>query len=95
MKKYLEDRRLQWFGHLERMEESAGSIKCRTFKVSHSFLRVRPRRKWNEVIRSDLKENKVTWDIAEDRTAWTYEIIVNGCKNEYDDDGSPILLMTF
>ena len=37
-----------------------GSIKCRTFKVSHSFLRVQPRRKWNEVIRSDLKENKVT-----------------------------------
>ena len=28
------DRRLQWFGYLEKMEESAWSSKCRTFKVS-------------------------------------------------------------
>ena len=39
------------------MEESAGSSKCRTFKVSGSFLRVRPSKKCNEVIRSDLKKN--------------------------------------
>ena len=30
-------RRMQWSGHLERMEESAWSSKCRTFKVSGSF----------------------------------------------------------
>ena len=27
----LQDRRLQWFGHLERMKESAWSSKCKTF----------------------------------------------------------------
>ena len=32
----LQDRRLRWFVHPERMEESAWSSKCRTFKVSGS-----------------------------------------------------------
>ena len=37
-KQCLQDRGLQWFGHLERMEENAWSSKCTTFKVSGSFL---------------------------------------------------------
>ena len=37
-KKCLQDRGLQWFGHLEGMEENAWSSKCTTFKVSGSFL---------------------------------------------------------
>ena len=30
----VQDRRLQWFGHPERMNDSAWSSKCRTFTVS-------------------------------------------------------------
>ena len=33
MKEILQDRRLQWFRHVEGTEESAWSSKCRTFKV--------------------------------------------------------------
>ena len=33
----LNSRRLQWFAHLERMEESAWSSKCKSSKVSGSF----------------------------------------------------------
>ena len=47
MKEYLQDRRLQGVGHLERMEKSAGSSKCRTFKFNCSFLRVQPKKIWN------------------------------------------------
>ena len=48
----LQDRRLQWFGHLEKMEESSSwSSKCRTFGV----------------IRNVLKERKVSKNIAKDR----------------------------
>ena len=46
------------FGNLERMEETAWSSKYRTFKVSRSFSRGRPRKTWDEVIRSDLKERR-------------------------------------
>ena len=38
------------------MEESAWCNKCRNFKVSGSFLRGRPSKTWNEVIRSGPRE---------------------------------------
>ena len=46
------------------MEESARSSKCRTFKVIGSFYRGRPRKTWIEIIRSDLKERRVSKVIA-------------------------------
>ena len=58
MRERLQDRRLQWFGHIERIEESAWSSKCRTVYVSGGFLRGRPKEIWNEVIRSGLKESQ-------------------------------------
>lgn len=63
------DRRLQWFGHLKRMEENAWSTKYRTFKVSGSFLRGRPKKTWNGAISNDMKERKVNQDITKDRNA--------------------------
>ena len=55
MKECLQDRKLQWFGHLERMEESARFDKGTTFKVSSSFPRGLLRKTWPEVFRIDLK----------------------------------------
>ena len=65
----LQDKRLQWFGHLERMEESAWSSKCKTFEVSGIFPRGRPRKTWHEIVKKDPKERKVSEDIARDRNA--------------------------
>ena len=42
----LQNRRLQWFDNLEKMEKSAWSCKCRTFKVSSSFPREQPWKTW-------------------------------------------------
>ena len=42
MRECLQDRRLQWFGHLERMEEIVLSGKCRTFMISGTFLKGDP-----------------------------------------------------
>lgn len=33
----LQDKKLQQFGHLETLKESAWSSKCRTFKISDNF----------------------------------------------------------
>ena len=63
----LQDRRLQWFGPLERMEERKWSNKCGTFRVSGNFLRGQPKKTWNEVTRSYLKDGKVSKDKAEDK----------------------------
>ena len=70
IREYFQGRSLQWFGHLERMEENAWSIKCRNVRVSESFPRGRSRKTWNEVIRSDLKEMKVNdKELAKDRNS--------------------------
>ena len=67
MRQCLLDRRLQSFGHLEKMEEGARSSKCRAFKVSNSFPQGQQRKTWNVVTRKDLKERNVIKDIAKDR----------------------------
>ena len=63
MRDCLEDRKLQLFGHLERMEENAWYGKCRTFKVSGSFPRRLLRKTQNIVIKSVLKERKGSKDL--------------------------------
>ena len=52
----VQDRKLQWLYHLEKMEECACSGSCRTFKVSSSFPRGQPRKTCDGVIRNLLKE---------------------------------------
>ena len=73
MRDCLLDRRLQWFGYTERMEGSAWSSKCRTFKIIGSFPRGQPRKtdenRQNEVIRSDMKIRKVSKAIDKERNA--------------------------
>ena len=44
MSKCLQDRRLQWLVHLEKMEDSVQSTKYRNFKVSRTFPRGSPRK---------------------------------------------------
>lgn len=63
----LQDGRLQWFGQVERMEESAWCRICRTFKCSVSFPRQRPRKTLNELLTNDPKESRVNKDLGNDR----------------------------
>ena len=96
MQECLRDRRLQWFGHEERLEKSAWSSKCRTFYVSCSFPRGRPREMWNQVIRYNLKEMKVSKNLAKDRNSWrsfirnhpTHANIQNRSQIKYDDESA-------
>ena len=49
---------MQWFGHLEKLEVSAWSSKCKTCTVRGSFPGGRPRKTYNEVITRDLGGKK-------------------------------------
>ena len=60
---------LQWLDHIERMAEWK-LCKCRTLKVSGSILIARSRKTWNEVIRNNLKERKISQNLAKDRKTW-------------------------
>ena len=43
MRESLQNGKLNWFGHLERIEVSTWSVKCRILTASDSFPRGRPR----------------------------------------------------
>ena len=71
--------RLRWPGHLARMEEGRNAFKILTGKT----IGKRPRRRWEDNSRMDLKEigiNTRNWvDSAQDRDYWRG--IVNAALN--------------
>ena len=65
----LQSRRVVWFGHLERMEESSLPIEYQMFETHGCFAGGKPRKSWNEVERSGLEEQKVSREMAKERNA--------------------------
>ena len=61
----------RWVGHVARMEESRRAFKLLTGKPTRKIPLGRPRRRWEDNIRMDLKEmgvNSRNWiDSAQDR----------------------------
>ena len=52
----IKSRRLRWAGHVVRMEEGRGALKILTGTSTGNRALGRPRRKWEDNIRMDLKE---------------------------------------
>ena len=69
----IKSRRLRWADHIARMEERS-SFKILTGKPTGKIPLGRPRRKWEDNIRMDLKEIGInTWngvDSAQDKDYW-------------------------
>ena len=83
----IRSRRLRWEGHVARMEEGRSAFKILTGKPTGKRSLGRPRRRWEDSIRMDLKEmgvNSRNWvDSAQDRDYWralvnTIELVI--CK---------------
>ncbi|XP_057314216.1 uncharacterized protein LOC130655471 [Hydractinia symbiolongicarpus] len=70
IKDVIQIRRLNWLGHLERMEEDNWVRKCRDLIVPGAKPRGRPRKTWQEVIRTDLIERKLSLDLTQSRSDW-------------------------
>ena len=75
--------RLRWAGHLARMEEDMSAFRILTGKPTGKRPLGRPRRRWEDNIRMDLKVigiNARNWvDSAQDRNYW--RALVNGALN--------------
>ena len=67
-------RRLRWAGHVARMEEGRSAFKILLGEPKGKIPLGRPRRRWEDDIRMDLKEigiNTRDWvDLAQDRDYW-------------------------
>ena len=70
----IKSRRLRWVGHVARMEEGRSVFKILTGKPTGKRPLGRPRRRWEDNIRMDLKEigiNAGNWvDSAQDKNYW-------------------------
>ena len=70
----IKSRRLRWAGHVARMEEGRSAFKILTGTPTGNRPLVRPRLRWKDNIRMDLKElcisarNRV--DSTQDRDYW-------------------------
>ena len=76
LRECMQHRRLQWFGHLEKMEANAWASKCRDIMVDDRLARGRPRKSWSEVVRKDLRDKNVSKDVAKDGIAWKSVITI-------------------
>ena len=79
-------RRLRWVGHVVRMEEDRSAFKILTCKPTGKSPLGRPRRRWEDNIRMDLKEIGIDTrnfvDVAQNTDIW--KVLVNAALNLRD-----------
>jgi hypothetical protein len=79
----IKSRRLRWAGHVARMEEGKSAFKILTGTLTGKRPLGRPRRRWEDSIRMELKEigtnTRNLIDSAEDRDYW--RALVNATLN--------------
>ena len=66
----LRQRRLRWFGHVERMEDGNPVKESRNIEVPGRRGRGRPRKTWAQLIKDDLRQLNLDPGLAQDREAW-------------------------
>ena len=66
--------RLRWFGHLERKDEGDWVSACRYMVVPGNAGKGRPRKRWRDVLKDDLKKGRLDRSLAKDRDRWRARI---------------------
>ena len=70
MSKKAQERRLQWYGHVMRREETHVVRRVFDMEVPGRRGRGRPKRRWMDGIKEDLRVKGLSKDDAYDRTRW-------------------------
>ena len=68
----MRQRRLRWFGHIERREDNRGGRlkKVQNLAVDGHSGRGRPRKTWEHVIMEDLHVKGLRREVAQNRAKW-------------------------
>ena len=70
MSKKAQERRLQWYGHVLRREETHVARRVLEMEIPGRRGRGRPKRRWMDVVNEDLREKRLTEEDALDRSRW-------------------------
>ncbi|KAI5720850.1 hypothetical protein M8J77_012470 [Diaphorina citri] len=66
----IQERRLQWFGHIERRDQDYIGKKIREMRVVGNRKRGRPKKKWMNCVNEDLRNKGLTGVEVNDRADW-------------------------
>ena len=66
----LQERRLKWYGHVMRREEHYVGRRVMVMKVQGRRKRGRPKRRWLDKVKDDIKEKGLSPDDVYDRATW-------------------------
>ena len=66
----MRQRRLRWFGHIERREDNSWLKKVQILAVDGHSGRGRPRKTWEHVIMEDLCVKGLRREVAQNRAEW-------------------------
>ena len=66
----MRQRRLRWFGHIERREDDSWLKKVQILAVDGHSGRGRPRKTWEHVIMEDLRVKGLRREVAQNRAEW-------------------------
>ena len=70
----LQERRLQWFGHVVRREDDFACKRVMNMEVPGTRRRGRPRMRWRDSVNRDMREKDVAEGLAQDRILWKRQI---------------------
>ena len=68
--KKVQERRLRWYGHVMRREEHYVGRRAMEMKVQGRRKRGRPKRRWLDNVKVDIKEKRLSADEVYDRATW-------------------------
>ena len=68
--KKVQERRLRWHGHVMRREEHYVGRRAMVIKVQGSRKRRRPKRRWMDKVKDDIKAKGLSADDVYDRATW-------------------------
>ena len=66
----MRENRLRWFGHVQRKKHDSPLRRIECIIVEGKRSRGRPRRTWEEQIKSDMHELHIFKDLTNDRSNW-------------------------
>ena len=68
--KKVQERRLKWYGHVMRREEHYAGRRVMVMKVQRRRKRGRPKRRWLDKVKDDIKEKGLSADDVYDQATW-------------------------
>ena len=66
----MQQNRLRWFGHVERRDELCWIKRIETLQVDGDGVKGRPRKRWREVLKEDMRKKGLCREDAWDRSRW-------------------------